>query len=145
MLAGSTPVLVHNCEVTDAARNAAVEYGAMPGKQRPGGAVEALQIKGYKPIVHAADGGLGNRATHPIIQDILDSIPTLERGDNHGGCGLVACLTEALNGGLDPTGASAAAFMIRSPGNKNYLKEMDPCASCAVLVSHFKIDFKTKF
>ncbi|MFD5623950.1 polymorphic toxin-type HINT domain-containing protein [Streptomyces yangpuensis] len=145
VLAGATPVLVHNCEVTDAARNSAAEYSALPGRQRPGGAVEAIQVKGYKPIVRTSDGGAGDRAVHPAVQNVLDSIPAVQRGDNHGGCGLVACLTDALNSGLDPTGASAAAFMIRSPNHKYYLKEMDPCPSCAVLVAHFKIDFKTKW
>ncbi|MFJ9940526.1 YwqJ-related putative deaminase [Streptomyces erythrochromogenes] len=145
MLAGAAPVLVHNCEVTDAARNSAAEYSALPGRQRQGGAAEALQVKGYKPIVRTSDGGAGDRAVHPAVQNVLDSIPAARQGDNHGGCGLVACLTDALNSGLDPTGASAAAFMIRSPNHKYYLKEMDPCPSCAVLGAHFKIDFKTKW
>ncbi|MGW7112002.1 polymorphic toxin-type HINT domain-containing protein, partial [Streptomyces xanthophaeus] len=145
VLAGATPTLVHNCDVVDAARNSAAEYSTAPGRGRPG-AVEALQVKGYKPIVHASDGGAGGRAVHPDVQNVLDAIPdSMKTGTNHGGCGLVACLTEALNAGIDPTGASAAAFMVRPSSHKFYLKEMDPCPSCAYLVAHFKLDFKTKW
>ncbi|MFF5934255.1 polymorphic toxin-type HINT domain-containing protein [Streptomyces sp. NPDC012508] len=150
VLAGTTSVLVHNTDcgpATEAARAKAVEYGEMSGRQRPGGAVEALVIKGHKPIVRTSDGGKGGsgRTLHATVQNILDSVPSAQRSDNHGGCGLPVCLTDALNQGLDPTGASAASFMIRSPSNKNYLQEMGPCDSCAFLVSHFKINFETKW
>ncbi|MFD7631534.1 YwqJ-related putative deaminase [Streptomyces sp. NPDC059851] len=113
----------------------------LSGSQRPQ-VIEALQVPGNAPIVAHSDGGAGTRRVHPAIQGILDSIPTAQRGNNHGGCGLVQCLTEALDAGLDPTGATAAATVGRTRTNKNFKKLIGPCDSCRVLVEHFEIDFR---
>ncbi|MEU4218228.1 polymorphic toxin-type HINT domain-containing protein [Actinoplanes sp. NPDC026623] len=142
VFAGVSPILVHNCGVVDAVRKEADAVADLPGSQRPN-VIEALQIGDDAPIVRASDGGAGDRPIHPTIQGLLDDIPELERGNNHGGCGLVACLTDALNEGRDPTGASAAAVLGRARTNANFQKTIGPCKSCAVLVDHFHIDFKT--
>ncbi|GAA2249764.1 hypothetical protein GCM10010430_35670 [Kitasatospora cystarginea] len=47
----------------------------------------------------------------PDVQAILDTAKA--PGDGHGKCGLPVLLTEALNNGDDPTGAAAAAVIIR--------------------------------
>ncbi|MFY1674294.1 RHS repeat-associated core domain-containing protein [Plantactinospora sp. WMMB334] len=141
VVAGDTAVLVHNCEVVDAVRAEAEAVADLPGSQRPQ-VIEGLQVSGRNPIVAYSDGGAGNRRVHPTVQGILDSIPVGERGVNHGGCGLVQCLTEALDAGLDPRGASAAATLGRTRVNKNFQKLIGPCPSCSALVKHFDIDFK---
>lgn len=141
VLAGATPVLVHNCGVVDAVHAEAEAVADLGGSQRPQ-VMEALQVPGHAPIVAHSDGGAGIRRVHPAIQGILDSIPTAARGNNHGGCGLVQCLTEALDAGLDPTGATAAATLGRTRTNKNFKKLIGPCESCQVLVEHFDIDFR---
>ncbi|MFF3005756.1 polymorphic toxin-type HINT domain-containing protein [Kitasatospora sp. NPDC057940] len=142
VLAGATPVLVHNCdEVIDAVRAEAEAVADLSGSQRPQ-VIEGLQVPGYSPIVAHSDGGAGTRRVHPTVQGILDSIPTDAHGNNHGGCGLVQCLTEALDSGLDPTGSTAAATLGRTRTNKNFQKLIGPCPSCQVLVKHFGINFK---
>ncbi|MFD3483499.1 RHS repeat-associated core domain-containing protein [Streptomyces sp. NPDC058665] len=142
VLAGATPVLVHNCgSVVDAVLGRAEAVADLSNRLRPE-VIEALQIAGHAPIVGVSDGGVGGRRVHPVIQGILDSIPAGSRGNNHGGCGLVQCLTEALDAGLDPTGATAAATRGRARTNKNFKVLIGPCQSCEVLVEHFGIDFK---
>ncbi|MFC3502244.1 LamG-like jellyroll fold domain-containing protein [Micromonospora krabiensis] len=141
VVAGDRPVLSHNCEVVDAVEAEAARVAGLTNAERPG-VIEGLQIPGQRPIVAYSDGGAGNRVVHPIVRDILDSIPTTARGNNHGGCGLVQCLTEALGAGLDPTGATATAVLGRAPTNSNFLKHIGPCDSCKALVQHFDIDFK---
>jgi hypothetical protein len=143
VLASNTPVLVHNCGTARAAaNNEAARVADLPNSQRPG-VIEALKIGDSDPIVAHSDGGAGNRPVHPIVQEILDSIPAAERGHNHGGCGLVECLTQALSAGQDPTGASAAAVLGRSRTNPNFLKGIGPCPSCQVLTDRFEIEFET--
>lgn len=141
VLAGASPVLVHNCGVVEAVHAEAEAVADLGGSQRPQ-VMEALQVRGHAPIVAHSDGGAGIRRVHPAIQGILDSIPTAARGNNHGGCGLVQCLTEALDAGLDPTGATAAATLGRTRTNANFKKLIGPCDSCKVLVAHFDIDFR---
>ncbi|MEU3428496.1 polymorphic toxin-type HINT domain-containing protein [Streptomyces gardneri] len=141
VMAGAAPVLVHNCGVVEAVHAEAEAVADLTGSQRPQ-VMEALQVAGNEPIVAHSDGGAGTRRVHPVIQGILDSIPTAQRGKNHGGCGLVQCLTEALDASLDPTGATAAATMGRTRTNKNFKKLIGPCPSCQALVDHFDIDFR---
>ncbi|WP_170166737.1 RHS repeat-associated core domain-containing protein [Lentzea atacamensis] len=142
VLAGNTAFLSHNCGVVDAVLAEAEAVADLSGSQRPN-AIEALQVPGHAPIVAHSDGGVGNRRVHPVVQEILDRIPPgQQQGKNHGGCGLVQCLTEALDAGLDPTGATAAAVIGRARGNANFKRMIGPCASCQALVDHFNIDFK---
>ncbi|SCG47605.1 intein N-terminal splicing region/RHS repeat-associated core domain-containing protein [Micromonospora siamensis] len=141
VLAGSAPLLVHNCGVVDAVEAEAEAVADKTKSQRPN-VIEALQVPGHDPIVAHSDGGAGNRRVHPDVQAVLDSIPAANRGNNHGGCGLVQCLTEALDSGLDPTGATAAATLGRARTNANFKVLIGPCPSCQVLVRHFEIDFK---
>ncbi|WP_439675169.1 hypothetical protein [Embleya sp. MST-111070] len=51
-------------------------------------------------------------------------------------------LTEALDAGLDPTGATAAATLGRRRTNTNFKRLIGPCDSCKVLVKHYDIDFR---
>ncbi|WP_327183053.1 polymorphic toxin-type HINT domain-containing protein [Streptomyces sp. NBC_01334] len=144
--AGATPLLVHNCgtegDPVDAVMAEADRVADMSNSKRPE-VIEALQIGDQKPLLAHSDGGVGDRAVHPQVQSVLDSIPADARGNNHGGCGLVECLTQALNSGQDPTGASAAAVRGRARTNKNFQVGIGPCDSCKVLVEHFDIEFLT--
>ncbi|MFI6050718.1 polymorphic toxin-type HINT domain-containing protein [Streptomyces violascens] len=143
VLAGVTAVLVHNCdEVVDAVMARAEEVADGTKSTRPG-MIEGLQLPGREPIVHYSDGGVGGRRVHPTVQSVLDAVPESARGNNHGGCGLVECLTEVLDQGLDPTGATAAAVPGRARGNKNFKVGVGPCPSCTALVNFFGIVFKT--
>jgi hypothetical protein len=127
----------------DAVRAKGEELAKLPSSKRPG-AAEALKIRGHDAIVAVSDMGAGTRRVNPMVQDILDSIPAAARGNNHGGCGFVECLTQALDKGLDPTGGRGAAVFGRSSGNASFLKLQPPCDSCQVLADHFKIPFATE-
>ncbi|MES9508502.1 polymorphic toxin-type HINT domain-containing protein [Streptomyces sp. NPDC000609] len=141
VLAGVSPVLVHNCGVADAVHAEAEAVAHLGGSQRPQ-VMEALQVPGHAPVVARGDGGAGIRRVQPAIQGILDSIPAAACGNNHGGCGLVQFLTEALDAGSDPTGATAAATLVHTRTNKNFKMLIGPCDSCKVLVEYFDIDFR---
>jgi hypothetical protein len=143
VLAEDTPLLVHNCgSAVEAVLEEAENVADLTNSQRPK-VIEALQIGDQKPLIAHSDGGVGTRAVHPQVQAVLDSIPDTARGNNHGGCGLVECLTQALNAGQDPTGATAAAALGRARTNSRFKDTIGPCDSCKVLVEHFSIDFLT--
>ncbi|MEU5146265.1 YwqJ-related putative deaminase [Streptomyces yangpuensis] len=143
MLAGATPVLVHNCNVTAAARaEADTASSVRPSKARPAVA-EALELPSGQ--VYSSPSVRGTPPTlHPIVQDILDAIPVAERGVGHGSCGLAVCVSRALTDGHNPTGSSAAAVIVRgSRDNAMHGHPVGPCDSCVALEDAFDLDFVT--
>ncbi|WP_372405122.1 polymorphic toxin-type HINT domain-containing protein [Streptomyces luteireticuli] len=139
---GSTPVLVHNCKVTAAARaEADAASSTTPSKMRPAVA-EALQLPNGK--IYSSPSVRGEPpALHPIVQEILDDIPVLDRGVGHGSCGLAVCVSQALSDGHNPTGGSAAAVIVR--GSKDHPKHglpVGPCDSCVALEDAFSLHFR---
>ncbi|WP_159074406.1 SpvB/TcaC N-terminal domain-containing protein [Streptomyces dioscori] len=143
--AGDTPVLVHNTNcgdgVVDTLRAEADKAADLSNSQRPQ-TIEALQPPGKETVVGYSDGGAGTRRVHEDLKKIIDPIPLDKRGNNHGGCGLLDCLTKTLDAGIDPTGADAGAVLGRSRGNKGFQKLIGPCDSCKPLVEHFKLNWK---
>ncbi|MRH93191.1 hypothetical protein GFY24_38225 [Nocardia sp. SYP-A9097] len=113
-----------------------------PSKNRPAVA-EGLRLASGE--VFTAPSLRGESTTlHPEVQRILDAIPVTERGRGHGSCGLPRCISEALDAGLDPTGAKAAAKIVRS--NTDHPKHghpVGPCESCKPLREHYLLDFIT--
>jgi YwqJ-like deaminase len=128
VVAGSTSLLVHNHNsdecVKDAARKLADDRanGGHSNRNR-GGAAEALKVgdgtvytsRSYSPKADNIP------AVHPDVQAILDGIPEDEQGVNHGRCGLVFCISDALSDGHNPFDDAAkgkpreaAANVIRS-------------------------------
>ncbi|MFF3556312.1 RHS repeat-associated core domain-containing protein [Streptomyces tsukubensis] len=143
VLAGATPVLVHNCNVTAAARAEADAVSSVrPAKARPAVA-EALELPSGQ--VYSSPSVRGTPPTlHPIVQDILDAIPVAERGVGHGSCGLAVCVSRALTDGHNPTGSSAAAVIVRgSRDNPMHGHPVGPCDSCVALEDAFDINFVT--
>lgn len=143
VLAGATPVLVHNCNVTAAARaEADTASSVRPSKARPAVA-EALELPSGQ--VYSSPSVRGTPPTlHPIVQDILDAIPVAERGVGHGSCGLAVCVSRALTDGHNPTGSSAAAVIVRgSRDNAMHGHPVGPCDSCVALEDAFDLNFVT--
>ncbi len=143
VLAGATPVLVHNCGVTNAARaEADIASSVRPSKARPAVA-EALQLPSGQ--VYSSPSVRGTPPTlHPIVQDILDAIPVAERGVGHGSCGLAVCVSRALTDGHNPTGSSAAGVIVRgSRDNPMHGYPVGPCGSCVALEDAFDLVFVT--
>jgi RHS repeat-associated protein len=112
---------------------------AQPGK-KPGMA-EVIQTQSGG--MYGATSGSDVPNLHPTVQSVLDGATVQGRG--HGKCGLPRALTEALNSGDDPNGATAAAVFVRAPANAAHGKGAGPCASCANLRTHFNLNFITKW
>ncbi|MFE4857256.1 polymorphic toxin-type HINT domain-containing protein [Streptomyces sp. NPDC056670] len=143
VLAGAAPVLVHNCNVTAAARAEADAASSIrPSKARPAVA-EALELPNGQ--VYSSPSVRGAPPTlHPIVQDILDAIPVAERGVGHGSCGLAVCVSRALTDEQNPTGSSAAAVIVRgSRDNAMHGHPVGPCDSCVALEDAFDLNFVT--
>ncbi|MFK8905872.1 YwqJ-related putative deaminase [Streptomyces sp. YS-3] len=112
-----------------------------PGRARPAVA-EAIRLPNGKiyssPSVRGAAPDL-----HPDVQEILEAIPVLERGQGHGRCGLAVCVSQALNDGFDPTGARAAAVTVRnSVEHAKHGMVVGPCDSCVALEDAFEMKFE---
>ncbi|MER7473983.1 DNRLRE domain-containing protein [Micromonospora sp. NPDC000018] len=144
VLAGATPVLVHNTNPDECPIAAARAEADRAQSDRPRPQVaEAIQLPSGQMIAKTSMKG-GTPTLHPDVQAALNAIPTSQRGKGHGQCGLPQCLSEALSEGIDPTGSSAAAVLIRSPANGNHGRGIGPCPSCQVLSRMFSLRWKTK-
>ncbi|MEV0272866.1 LamG-like jellyroll fold domain-containing protein [Hamadaea sp. NPDC050747] len=146
VIAGGTPVLVHNnndqCRLTEAAHAEADMATSLPAHGRPQVA-EAIQIAGNGPIISATSVTDGSPVLHPRVASILASVPLVDQGRGHGKCGLPVCISIALFADMDPQGAAAAAVTIRTHGNPKHGREIGPCKSCRHLVAAFDLDFIT--
>lgn len=113
-----------------------------PGKAR-GAVAEGIQTASGRRYSAASARG-ESPDLHEGVRDVLDAIPESSRGDGHGRCGLAICLSDALRAGDDPTGADAAAVLVRgSAGHSMHGRPVGPCSSCVHLVSAFKLVFVT--
>ncbi|WP_078913523.1 MULTISPECIES: YwqJ-related putative deaminase [unclassified Streptomyces] len=145
MLAGSTPVLVHNCgeSAVEAAQGVADASASIrPSAARPAVA-EAIRLPSGRVIASASVRGVQVRL-HPAVSAVLSTVAPGARGVGHGKCGLAVCISQALFTGESPMGADAAAVIIR--GNVEHPKHgfpVGPCDSCRSLSEHFKLNFVT--
>ncbi|RSD24867.1 RHS repeat-associated core domain-containing protein [Amycolatopsis eburnea] len=115
-----------------------------PDEDRPGVA-EGIRLLTGEVLTHTSVRGSNLPAVNSTVQFVLDSIPLDLRGRGHGKCGLVYCLSDALDQGLDPVGADAAAFNIRNnAGHPKHNQPLGPCDSCRVLADYFGLNFVTE-
>ncbi|WP_143116382.1 LamG-like jellyroll fold domain-containing protein [Lentzea xinjiangensis] len=135
-------------DVVTAARGQAMAFGvpgAYSSKTRPG-ASEAIRLTNGNVYMN------GSSKTpiyvHPAVQTVLDAVARAgEPSRNHGRCGLIACLSDAIyrEGVSAVQGAEVAAFIGRTQTHPSYLNEMDPCKpSCHAVVQHFGLNFRTR-
>ncbi|WP_410614072.1 LamG-like jellyroll fold domain-containing protein [Amycolatopsis sp. lyj-109] len=114
-----------------------------PDENRPGVA-EGIRLRTGEVLTHPSVRGGNLPAVNLAVQFLLDSIPDDLRGRGHGKCGLVFCLSDALDQGLDPAGAEAAAFNIRNnTGHAKHNQPLPPCDSCRMLAEYFGLNFVT--
>ncbi|MCE7010195.1 hypothetical protein LWC34_46440 [Kibdelosporangium philippinense] len=151
VVAGTQSVLVHNddegsgpadCDVKAAAMFHADILAKVPNSKRSGASEVVIAVTGEQYEAGSATGFKPYLV--PKVSDILDR-HTGPRGNGHGQCGLVQCLSAMYEDGVDPRGATVAAYMVRSPGNRNYGHEMGPCDSCAPFVEALDLKFVTKW
>jgi len=153
---GASSVLVHNtnpvggsCPVADAAREAADVATNLPNRIRPA-VVEGIQLPGQEPIVRGSLRGPNPPTLNGLVSAVLNGAPRVAygggsgRGSGHGRCGLPQCLSVAINAGHDPTGAEAAAYLVRSSRNHpSHGNPIGPCLSCEALSYAFRLVWHT--
>ncbi|MCX4633345.1 RHS repeat-associated core domain-containing protein [Streptomyces sp. NBC_01443] len=145
VLAGVTPVLVHNCgeSALEAAQGVADASASIrPSAARPAVA-EAIKLSSGRVIASASVRGVQVRL-HPAVSAVLSTVSPGARGVGHGQCGLAVCISQALFTGESPMGADAAAVIIRA--NVDHVKHglpVGPCDSCRSLSEHFNLNFVT--
>ena len=131
--------------MTQAARQEADNFSALSNKNRPAVA-EAVGVTDAGGVQHIYTAGSGRSVPvlHQDVQNVLDGIPESQRGVNHGRCGLPRALTQSLDAGHDPTGADAAAVLVRKDMNSaDHNRGIGPCPSCRVLTNHYGLNFIT--
>ncbi|MDR8414063.1 hypothetical protein MTP10_35705 [Nonomuraea sp. 3-1Str] len=97
---------------------------------RNGKVYSALSARGESPTLNGA------------VKRILDSVPPGARGRGHGSCGFAICVSKAIEDGEDPTGADAAAVVVRSAADHpKHGEPIGPCNSCEVIANKLRITF----
>ncbi|WP_406387748.1 RHS repeat-associated core domain-containing protein [Streptomyces sp. NBC_00211] len=105
---------------------------------------ESLELSNGR--VYSATSSGEQRPLHPLVQEVLDAVPTADRaaGSVHGKCGLPVCISQALDAGQNPTGGRVAAVKIRNNlTHKDQGGRVGPCDSCVALEDAFELDFTT--
>lgn len=114
-------------------------------KTRPG-AAEAIRLTNGN--VYMSGSSTSPIYVHPAVQTVLDDVEKNgKKPNNHGRCGLIACLSDAIyrEGVNAVRGADVAAFIGRAPSSGSYLDEMDACVdSCHTVVQRFGLTFRTR-
>jgi YwqJ-like deaminase len=113
-------------DLVAAALEGAVDAGARRGTA---GALETEAGVFTDVSVNPATRGPLNSA----LEDILDSTPVAERAPWHGACAEVGCVNQALNQGVDVSGARSVAVDIKTGIIK------DPCSSCQYMLNKLGI------
>jgi hypothetical protein len=119
---------------TEAARQTA--DAAQILRPRPS-AAGALRVEGQ--TFTGVSGTAHSEPLHPQVQQALDEIPASARSDFHGMCAEPACISRALNAGVEPTGGTMSTVRIRAVGNPVHGTQIPPCKSCGRLLQRFGI------
>jgi hypothetical protein len=77
---------------------------------------------------------------HSQVIDEYNNIVQAMQSPYHLRCGEALCLSKALETlGFDLRGAASAAVQIHAPGHPCYLQWLQPCESCAPVLSAFGV------
>ena len=149
VVAGSTPVLVHNitppdpssCPIVDIALSMADDASSLSNRLRPGTAEVLRTPSGNIYRSFSVKGG-EEPLLDPEVDETLRSIPQEEQGNGHGRCGLPICISDALAAGDDPTGGDVAAVGITNDmEDPLHGAPVVACPTCENLESKYDLNF----
>lgn len=114
-----------------------VANAAQGASPRPG-AAGSLQV-GNRTFAGTSTRGATPPTHHPRVQQALDNIPAAQRSRSHGRCVEPACISQALNEGVDPKGGVSTVLKVRAPGNSDHGADLPACPTCSKLLEVFGI------
>ncbi|WP_345509684.1 polymorphic toxin-type HINT domain-containing protein [Phytohabitans houttuyneae] len=133
VLAGTEPVLVHNCGdgAEDRLREIADEIKSSPPKrERPGTVSESIGIRpsGLLVAVHTRSGNRG-----PIPGPLMSALTACSHV--HGGCSEVSGAAKLMNLGATPESVTTVGIQSKRHGAAYHGRLMGPCPSCGRMLS----------
>lgn len=115
--------------VSEAAISAANQAQKLPGAIRPGAAGAARSVTGEIFSATSRRGPL-----HPTVQGILNKIPQGAISNTHGACCEPKLVSQMLDAGVSPKGATFSVVRVRGAGNPNHGTQLQPCSTCKLLL-----------
>ena len=116
----------------DEARNVADKVQPLPSSVRPGAGGAGQATTGE---MFTAASVRGARPTlNPTVQKILDNTPQSLRGRAHGQCCEPQLVSQMLNAGVNPKGATFTVVRVRGVGDPLHGTPIPPCPSCQFLL-----------
>ena len=99
-------------------------------RPRPGAAGAATALSGETYTATA-----GRTQLNPAVQQLLDRVPTSQRSPYHGACCEMNLLSQMIDNGVNPQGASISVVRVRPAGNPQHATPMAPCSTCAFVLN----------
>jgi len=128
--ANTTLVVSGGAANSEAAADAALTAG------RTSGAAAELRVGG-QVFTDVSTGG-APRVLNGTVQQALDSVPLGQRAPWHGACAEMACLSQALDAGVNPAGGSIRAVAIGTSNPGHGLPKVI-CSSCSAVLDVFGV------
>ena len=119
----------------------AVADKAQQANPRPGTAA-ALVTPDGRVWSGTSKKGAAAPVHHPVVEAELLTIPPDPRMPGaHGRCAEPACISSALESGVEVRGGRIASAQVRSPGNPAHGKPIPPCTVCKELLRRLDIEW----
>jgi hypothetical protein len=133
VVAGHTPVLVHNCGDGAGDRLAGIVddiAAGAPKRQRPGTVSESVGVRpsGLYVVVHTTSGTPGQFPAR--LAAALSAC-----GHPHGGCSEVSGMAKLMDLGAEPISVTAMGIHSKRIGANWHKKIMAPCEACGRLLA----------
>ena len=120
---------------------AAADAAQAAGAQR--GVAGSLQVGDqiFTDISSGAARQIGQTPTpvNPIVQGIIEGLP--EQSPFPGSCAEIACISQAIEAGVDPPGGRIATAAIRAVGNPVQGTPVVPCVTCSQVLRILGISY----
>jgi RHS repeat-associated protein len=113
----------------EAAVNTANQAQGLPRSARPGAAGAGTAVTGERFTATS-----GSAKLHPTVEKLLDGIPAASRSRTHGACCEPKIISQMLNAGVNPKGATISVVRVRGVGNPNHATFMGPCSTCRLML-----------
>lgn len=101
------------------------------GKQN--GAAAELNVAGHQFV----DVSGSSTPLHPLVQEVLDSVPPASAKKWHGGCAELRCVSRALDARVGPSGGTMIAVQVGDGGLIPHGATGPPCPGCEALKDAF--------
>ncbi|MEV8532132.1 polymorphic toxin-type HINT domain-containing protein [Streptomyces sp. NPDC051211] len=133
VLAGATPILVHNCGQAESDLRAFADLSRLGPGRNEGAASVLLTPSGGAFDVSTRRVGEARRSLPLPLRRVLDQT------GHHGGCAEIGCIAQAMEAGDLVRGSSSLALLRKPFDHPRYRDLLPACGSCQLVMARLRI------